>query len=90
MWSRFAACATPGWSRLAWTDNDADEHATKLMRWVCLEQCPALAGCRREVDTELAAGRPVVGTRAGESPRQRGRRLAHEHRVVGDAVAVAR
>jgi hypothetical protein len=62
---------------LPWTD-DADEQDAKLMRWVCLQQCPAILGCRAEVEAELAAGREVVGMRAGESPRQRARRMTRQ------------
>ncbi|MEX1106938.1 MAG: hypothetical protein WEB78_12125 [Ilumatobacteraceae bacterium] len=50
---------------------DANKHDAALMRWVCLHQCPALTGCRRDVANDTAAGRIVVGLRAGQSQRQR-------------------
>ena len=88
MWSRFAACAEPGWSSLPWCD-DATERDAALMRWVCMHRCAALAGCRREVDAELAAGRVVVGIRAGSSPRQRARRHSRGVEEVTGDVAVS-
>ena len=59
---------------LPWCD-DANERDAALMRWVCRHECPVVAACAAEVDAELAAHRRVVGMRAGESPRQRVRRL---------------
>ena len=49
-----------------------------------MHECPVLAACAAEVAVELAARRRVVGMRAGESPRQRVRRLNATGRVLGD------
>jgi hypothetical protein len=58
------------------------------MRWVCTHRCPAIAGCRRDVDAALAAGEPVVGTRAGESAAMRTWRWEREQRRTITVVAV--
>ena len=49
-----------------------------------MHECPVLAACAAEVAVELAARRRVVGMRAGESPRQRVRRLNATGRVLGE------
>lgn len=59
---------------MRWCD-DVPAGEGALMRRLCLWRCPVLDACRAEVDSELAAGRRVVGTRAGESPRQRALRV---------------
>jgi len=42
-----------------------------MMRKVCQERCPVVGECRAELFEELAAGRYVVGMRAGLTARQR-------------------
>ena len=68
---------------------DAPVREAKLMRWVCLHECSALAGCRREVESEQSAGRLVVGMRAGESVRQRARRVVALEGGGGGGVPVS-
>ena len=72
---------------MRWCD-DVPAGEGALMRRLCLWRCPVLDACRAEVDSELAAGRRVVGTRAGESPRQRALRVRRAGLETGDPIEV--
>ena len=65
---------------MPWSD-DASKRDVERMRWVCVNACPSRVGCKRDVENDVAAGRVIVGFRAGVSARARTRRLAADSEV---------